>query len=426
MVQVQRQRRKHRDPSKWSKPPQWQHYCLLAVLMVGGSISILLQLRPYPDKNNDPKQKARTTRTKATKLLKGSDQSSSVTTSKTIFDHHGRIQVNELPLDQKHRLAGFDGESIMLRSAIMPAIGYGTCCRPTAKGDDIYVSTMTYLADGGRLLDTAMAYGNHKDIGKAIQDSFSIQRNEIWITSKISPSKLTSTKIHIAENTVAAVKGIVKELSLFGVDAYLDLCLIHTQKLGKESTIEIWKGLIEAQKQGLIKVIGVSNFNKHEIIDLYHATNVLPEVNQIQYHPWTTSEWKETVVWQHENQIATTAYNSLGGSRFHKSKTKNDDGDGWGSPIVSQLASKYGVTEAQLLLRWALQHQGVAVIPGSADPNHIEANLHLPIFVLEKDEMQQLESSNHPQGWWDPKRGPVKYLGEEATKSWQGDHTIST
>jgi diketogulonate reductase-like aldo/keto reductase len=150
----------------------------------------------------------------------------------------------------------------------MPAIGYGTCCRNTAKGDPLYKSEL-----GGRLIDTAMIYDNHKNIGKAIQDSSDIvNRSDLWITSKIAV-----TRVQGRESTVKAVQKILRELKT----TYLDLCLIHSPGKGKEATIDIWKGLIDAVNAGLVKAIGVSNMNQHEILDLQEATGVLPAVNQI-------------------------------------------------------------------------------------------------------------------------------------------------
>ena len=309
-----------------------------------------------------------------------SSSSSTSTTSSETAKANKSLKVHKQPTidvqDNKnrhpiaHRLVGFDNndgdKTIQLRSgALIPAIGYGTCCRKTAKGQELYESTKTFLKEGGRLIDTAMAYGNHKEIGNAIKDfqQPQINRNQIWITSKISPNKLPNNKNQklLAANTVTAVKEIIDELGFTGSnDGYLDLCLIHTQKLGKERTIEIWKGLIEAQQLGLVKVIGVSNFNRYEIMDLYEATNVMPEVNQIQYHPWTEKEWKDTVQWQHQNHVVTTAYTSLGGSRFHtpaKKTTVSNENIGSPSypPILTELATKYDVTEAQILLKWSLQ-----------------------------------------------------------------------
>ena len=299
-----------------------------------------------------------------------------------------------------------DVPTIRLRSGVeMPAVGYGTCCRSSARGEAIYKSTKYFLQRGGRLIDTAMAYRNHAEIGRAVRDS-SVPREEIWITSKIAPGKVKNY-----DECLLATDQILKELY---VD-YVDMLLIHTPKLGKEPTIELWKCLIEAKRLGQAKVIGVSNFNQKEIEDIADATGgEMPEANEIQQHPWSTESWKQLARWQNENNIATIAYTSLGGSRFHRNESGNAD---W-PPIVTALAKKYGATEAQILLEWALR-RGIAVIPGSGSETHIKENLQLPEISMTETELASIENdAEAPVEWWDAKRGPQKYTDEEAHLPW--------
>jgi len=165
---------------------------------------------------------------------------------------------------------------------------------------------------------------------------------------------------------VAAAEQILKEMK---VD-YLDLLLIHTPKLGKAQTVDLWLGLADVKRRGKARAIGVSNMNWGEISDLEAATGERPEVNQIQFHPWTPPEWR--ALQQRlltEKGIVTTAYTSLGGSRFRAL------GSHWGKAL-GRVAAKHGVAESQVLLRWALQ-QGAAGIPGSASEAHIRSNLML-------------------------------------------------
>jgi len=285
----------------------------------------------------------------------------------------------------------------------MPAIGYGTCCRASAKGNAVYKSTGVYLKLGGRLIDTAMAYRNHVEIGRAVKES-GVPRSEIWITSKVAPGKVSSYRA-----CLVAIDEILTELDR----TYLDLLLIHTPKLGKDPTIELWKCLIEAKRLGKTKSIGVSNFNRGEIEDIASATGELPVANEIQIHPWSSPSWKELAKWQKENKIATIAYTSLGGSRFDSS-----GGSATWPPVVSKLAKKYGATEAQILLKWALQND-LAIIPGSGSKKHIKENLLLSAtFDLNDQELLDIENAEVPNGWWDPKRGHQKYLEEEASLPW--------
>ncbi|EGB06819.1 hypothetical protein AURANDRAFT_13263, partial [Aureococcus anophagefferens] len=252
----------------------------------------------------------------------------------------------------------------------MPANGLGTCCRKTAKGPPIVAATKAYLELGGRLLDTAMAYGNHADIGRGLRES-GVPRDEVWITSKISPSRAANYK-----QCAKATADLLEELGV----AFVDLLLIHTPKLGEEKTVELWRCLVDAKARGQVRAIGVSNFNGPEIDALEKATGVQPEVNQIQYHPWSSKEWHATVAALKARGVVTTAYNSLGGSRFPGSH-----GD-----ALATLAAAHGATVPQLLLRWALQ-KGCAVIPGSSTPAHIAENLAAPAFALSADEMRRIE-----------------------------------
>jgi diketogulonate reductase-like aldo/keto reductase len=292
-------------------------------------------------------------------------------------------------------------ETIVLKSGLaMPALGFGTCCRPSARGPAITKATVNYLMAGGRLVDTAMAYGNHKEIGAALAES-GIPREEIWLTSKIAPNAVKSRNA-----TIAACTTILSELGT----NYLDLLLIHSPKLKEKKTVELWKGLIDLNRSGKVKAIGVSNFNWLEIQVLEAATGVLPEVNQLQFHPWTPPAWKEVVAKQRASGVATTAFTSLGGSRFRKA------GSEWGASLRA-AALKHNATEAQVLLRWALQ-QGVAVIPGASSDSHIRENLGVPRFVLSAGDMSAIEGASPPVAWFDDAKGPAKFAGELADVAW--------
>jgi diketogulonate reductase-like aldo/keto reductase len=231
-----------------------------------------------------------------------------------------------------------------------------------------------------------------------------LKRSEFWITSKVAPGKVSTY-----DACLDAIDGILDELDM----TYLDLLLIHTPKLGKAPTIELWKCLIEAKRIGKTKSIGVSNFNQGEIEDITKATGQMPAANEIQIHPWSSPSWKALTKWQKENNIATIAYTSLGGSRFDSTKSSST----WPYE-VSKLAKKYDATEAQILLKWALQN-GVVVIPGSGSKKHIKENLLLEAdFVMTDEELLSIENSSVPKGWWDPKRGHSKYTDEEARLPW--------
>jgi len=262
----------------------------------------------------------------------------------------------------------------------MPALGFGTCCRKTAKGPALVSSAKLFLASGGRLIDTAQLYGNHRDVGLAIRES-GVPRESLWITSKLLPGKeLTPDKV------VRSVDQSLEELST----PYLDLMLVHGAEgwgVDRELDLKLWKGLVEAQRLGKVRNIGVANHNRGEIEWLTAETGVMPVVNQIEYHPWVPAETRELVLWCQSKGIAVTAYGSLGGV---KNKAEGD--------AVAAVAKERGVSNAQVLLKWALD-QGVAVIPGATSAEHIQENLRLTGFDLTPSDLLTLEGSGMPKSF---------------------------
>lgn len=256
-------------------------------------------------------------------------------------------------------------------------IGFGTCCRASATGQDLEKSLLTYFALGGKLVDTAQTYGNHKNIANAIRVS-GIPREELWVTTKINTLGLTS-----AGDVFASVRSSLQELDL----KYIDLVLLHTAAHNATLRTAQWKGLVSARLAGLVGQIGVSNWNKEHIKELVLGGMEKPAVNQLEYHPWSPPVYYELVQWCQNEGIMVTAYGSLGG------EGSKDEG-----VVAHQLAASHGVTAAQLLLRWAVS-QGVAVIPGATSEQHIAENMKTPSFSLSVKEFQALRNSPMPQGW---------------------------
>lgn len=234
-----------------------------------------------------------------------------------------------------------------------------------------------YLANGGRLIDTAQLYGNHRDLAKAIKNS-GLDREDFWVTSKVLVTKMES-----ADDVVRSVDESRQQL---GLD-YIDLMLLHGgEAWGIEPVMDkkLWSGLLEAQKLGMVKSVGVSNHNKDEILRLKEATGVLPAVNQIEFHPWVPEETKDLVKWCQSQGMVVTAYGSLGGA--------NNKAEGL---PVDDVAEAAGASNAQVLLRWALD-KGVAVIPGASTEAHIKENLQLTGFKLKPGDSEKLEGADKP------------------------------
>ena len=178
--------------------------------------------------------------------------------------------------------------------------------------------------------------------------------------------------------------------------------------MGKEKAIAVWKALIDAKKAGKVRAIGVSNFNAGEIKDLVDNTGELPEVNQIQYHPWSSPAWHAAVAAWAGQGVVTTAYNSLGGARFATSRLAGS--------AVARIAQERGLTVNAVLLGWA-RAKGCAVIPGSSTPAHIAENLRALDELLTPSDVRAIDESPAPDGWWSP-RGPNKYGDDEARAPW--------
>jgi len=259
----------------------------------------------------------------------------------------------------------------------MPAIGFGTGMK---SGPQLIESTKTYLQNGGRLIDTAQMYANHMDLAKAIQES-GVNREDIWVTSKVNTNARMGGTVANKEDTLKAVDSSLQEL---GLD-YLDLMLIHTPA-GKthEEQEQIWLGLIEAQRAGKVKSIGVSNFNKHMIENLEKITHVRPAVLQIEYHPWVPGDTHDLVQWAQAQGIVVTAYGSLGGS---ENKAQGE--------AVSRIADKHKVSNAQVLLKWALK-RGLAVIPGATSEEHIKDCLASNKLELSETEDDLIDADQPP------------------------------
>ena len=139
-------------------------------------------------------------------------------------------------------------DTIQLRNGLrMPANGLGTCCRKTARGQPIIAATKEYLRLGGRLIDTAMAYRNHEEIGEALRAS-GVKREDLWITSK-----LASGTVNSYAKGIAAIDNILQEIGT----SYLDLVLIHSPKMGRDKAVAVWKALIDAKKAGKVRALSL-------------------------------------------------------------------------------------------------------------------------------------------------------------------------
>jgi len=243
------------------------------------------------------------------------------------------------------------------------------------------------LQCGYRHIDTAEFYANHAGIAKGIAAA-GVPREELFITDKLNPGGIFGSPGVSYDGTMASLH---KSLELLQT-SYLDLYLIHHPG-AKGERLEQWRALCDAQAQGLMKTIGVSNFSQKHIEEIRAADMRLPEANQIELHPLCT----QTLLLQYlkENNIQPIAYSSLAPC----SSWRVDEGQMSAKtaqhskhiPLMGELTSKYAVSEAQLLLRWALQ-RGYPILPKSSKPERVEANAQLFHFSIDAEDMLQLDA----------------------------------
>ena len=256
-----------------------------------------------------------------------------------------------------------DGRAVELRGGgEMPLLGFGTF---QVDGRDARQVVRTALDVGYRHIDTATGYSNEAEVGAALRDS-GIERREIFITTKCPPQNAG----HERETIEASLRDLGTE--------YVDLWLVHWPPNG-EARPETWKAFIEVADEGKAAAIGVSNYSTDQIDELIEATGVTPAVNQI---PWSPSLYDARRVAElAERGVVLEGYSALKRSRLS-------------SPVLVEVAEAHGVTAAQVVLRWHLDH-GFVVIPKSVHRERIEENFDLYGFELSGEEMAKIDDLGH-------------------------------
>ena len=246
----------------------------------------------------------------------------------------------------------------------IPYLGLGVYQSPPG---EITLRAVRYaLKIGYRQIDTAELYGNEKDVGRALRES-GIRRDDVFITTKVWNSHQGY------DSTLYSCEGSLGRLGL----SYVDLYLIHwpVQGLGDET----WRAMIKLWRQGKARAIGVSNYSIRELNELIDKSDIVPAVNQVEFHPFLYQE--ELLQFCKNNKIQLEAYSPL-----TRGKRLNH-------PNILELAKKYNKTPAQVLIRWSLQHN-VIVIPKSIHEARIKENSQVFDFQLEPKDMKLLDSLN--------------------------------
>jgi diketogulonate reductase-like aldo/keto reductase len=239
----------------------------------------------------------------------------------------------------------------------MPLVGFGTW---QLTGRKAYDATRTALDAGYRHLDTATMYRNEAEVGRAVRDS-GVPREDIFVTTKIP-----------ADHAGRERATLTASLTALGLE-YLDLWLIHWPPTPATA---MWDALRQARDEGLTRSIGVSNYSTAQL----DALGEVPAVNQI---PWSPFEHDAARLAEHTDRgIVLEGY-----SPFKRSNLRDPD--------LMGIAKAHGVSSAQVILRWHIQH-GIVVIPKSATPERIRANLDLDTFTLSPTDMSRLDSLSLP------------------------------
>ena len=255
----------------------------------------------------------------------------------------------------------------------IPAVGFGVFMIPN--DGPTYDAVFQALKIGYRHIDTAAAYFNESDVGKAIRDS-GIPRSEIFITSKLWLQDY---------GYAPAKKGIEASLQKLGTD-YIDLYLLH-QPYG--DVAGAWKALEEAKAEGKLKSIGVSNMTPKIWKTFVPQFSTLPAVNQVECHPFFQQrELRELLA---ENDVKIEAYQPLG----------HGDPKLLAHPTVTKLAERYQKDPGQIILRFEVQ-DGLIVLPKSTNPERIRSNFELFDFTLSEAEMEEMRAMDTGKGNHDP------------------------
>jgi diketogulonate reductase-like aldo/keto reductase len=256
----------------------------------------------------------------------------------------------------------------------LPMLGLGVWQVPNGPG---CVNAVRWALElGYRHIDTAQAYGNEESVGTALRES-GVPRDQVFITTKFFPGH---------KDPAAEAEQSLRRL---GVDQ-VDLYIVHWPQGGPTWA---WPGMERAHELGYARSIGVSNFSVTELEAVIAAGDIPPAVNQVQFNPF---KYRRALLdaCQHRS-VALEAYSPLGTGRHLSNKT------------VKRVAERVGRTQAQVLLRWCLQHE-LPVIPKSTHRERIQENAQIFDFALSQEDMSELDDLDQTKGtdqaqeqqWW--------------------------
>lgn len=256
-----------------------------------------------------------------------------------------------------------DGTSI-------PAVGFGTY---KLNGQDGVSAIVNAIDSGNRLLDSAVNYENEGAVGEAVRRS-RIPREDLRITSKLPG------RHHAYDQALTCIEESLLRTQLDHIDIYL----MHWPNPKQGLYVEAWSALVEAQKRGLVKTIGVCNFLPEHLEKIIAASGVTPALNQIELHPYFPQH--EQLAWDKAHGIVTQAWSPIGrGNDLAK------------NPLLQQIADRVGRSVVQVILRW--HHQlGAVPLPKASSVQRQHENLALFDFELSPADMAAIATLAKPDG----------------------------
>ncbi|MGV3095344.1 MULTISPECIES: aldo/keto reductase [Staphylococcus] len=248
----------------------------------------------------------------------------------------------------------------------MPKIGLGVY---KVSDEEMETAIQAAIDDGYRAFDTAYFYKNEEALGKALKNS-GVPREDLFITTKLWNDH---------QGYDRTLEYFNRSLDNLGLD-YIDLYLIHWPCENDQLYIETYKALEKLYEEGKVKAIGVCNFKVHHLETLMRETTIVPQVNQIEVHPYFNQQDVQDYCDKHD--IVVTAWMPL-----MRNRGLLED------PTITKLAKQYDKTPAQIVLRWHIAHNRI-VIPKSKTPSRIRENHNIFDFNLELTEIAEIDSLN--------------------------------
>jgi diketogulonate reductase-like aldo/keto reductase len=252
----------------------------------------------------------------------------------------------------------------------LPAIGLGTYRLNGAEGA---AAIAAGIDAGYRLIDSAFNYENEGTVGRGVADA-ATDRAEVIVTTKL-PGRHHPTE--------KARTSIEESRFRLGLDA-TDLHLIHWPNPIQDEYVQAWAELVDAQRRGVVRQIGVSNFLPEHLERLEHETGVRPVVNQIELHPYFPQE--EQLAYHREHGIITEAWSPIG-----RAKALLEE------PVIVEVAAAHDISPAQAVLAWHVARESVA-IPKASSLEHQRANLAAASVLLDDAEVAAITALGRPDG----------------------------